>query len=49
MEKLELDDLRDLSVCQQCGCVFSRSEATRDWEEDPRIVVCPACKHEHEI
>jgi len=49
MEKLELEDLSYLSICQQCGCVFSMPEATRDWGEEPRIVVCPACHSQYEV
>lgn len=45
MKSLDFDTL---SVCQRCGCVFDFIYAIK-WDDDNRISVCPACKHEHEL
>jgi len=49
MEKVGLENLRNLAVCHKCGCVFGIIEATESWAEDSVIAVCPACKQEYEI
>ena len=49
---MEYIDLNNLTVCQQCGCVFDIFESANNYSRNGDILkytICPACKHEYEM